>query len=76
MFTRTIPSEFPSRRSHPNLARHIRVDVPTGTVPPMDMRIEVVIIPVSDVQRAKEFYLQAGFVCDTDQEPSEQFRVV
>ena len=42
----------------------------------MDMRIEVVFIPVSDVQRAKEFYLQAGFVCDTDHEPNEEFRVV
>ena len=42
----------------------------------MDMRIEVVIIPVSDVQRAKEFYEQAGFVCDTDHQPNEQFRVV
>lgn len=42
----------------------------------MDMRIEVVIIPVNDLQRAKEFYEQAGFVCDTDHEPNEHFRIV
>jgi catechol 2,3-dioxygenase-like lactoylglutathione lyase family enzyme len=42
----------------------------------MEMRIEVVIVPVSDVQRAKEFYEQAGFVCDTDHEPNEHFRIV
>jgi len=29
------------------------VDAPTGTVAAMDMRIEVVIIPVSDVQRGR-----------------------
>jgi hypothetical protein len=56
--------------------RHVRVDLLTSTVAAVDMRIEVVIIPVSDVQSGKEFYLQAGFVCDTDQEPNEQFRVV
>lgn len=42
----------------------------------MDMRIEVVIVPVSDVGRAKDFYERAGFVCDTDHEANEHFRVV
>lgn len=42
----------------------------------MDMRIEVVVLPVADVGRSKEFYLQAGFVCDTDHEPNEHFRIV
>jgi catechol 2,3-dioxygenase-like lactoylglutathione lyase family enzyme len=42
----------------------------------MDMRIEVVILPVSDVRRAKAFYEQAGFVCDTDHEPNPDFHIV
>lgn len=42
----------------------------------MDMKIEVVIIPVAEVQRAKDFYEGAGFVCDTDHEPNEHFRIV
>lgn len=42
----------------------------------MDMKIEVVILPVADVQRSKDFYERAGFVCDTDHEPNEHFRIV
>ena len=40
------------------------------------MQLEVVVLPVSDVDRAKAFYEQAGFTCDTDFAASEQFRVV
>lgn len=42
----------------------------------VDMRLEVVILPVSDVDRAKTFYQQAGFVLDVDHQPNEEFRVV
>ena len=42
----------------------------------MDMKIEVVIVPVADVGRAKAFYEQAGFVCDVDHEPNEHFHIV
>src|SRR4051812_20237418 len=42
----------------------------------MDMQLEVVVIPVSDVDRAKAFYEQAGFVCDTDHRGGDAFRVV
>lgn len=41
-----------------------------------DMRLEVVILPVSDVDRAKAFYEQAGFNLDVDHQPNDQFRVV
>ncbi len=40
------------------------------------MRLEVVILPVSDVDRARAFYEQAGFVLDVDHQPNDQFRVV
>ena len=43
----------------------------------MDYKLEVVIVPVSDVDRAKEFYVEkAGFTLDVDHQPNEQFRVV
>jgi len=43
----------------------------------MDWKLEVVVIPVSDVDRAKHFYSeQVGFVVDVDQQPNEHFRVV
>ncbi|HEX9848412.1 MAG TPA: VOC family protein [Acidimicrobiia bacterium] len=43
----------------------------------MDMKLEVVILPVSDVDRAKDFYVnKVGFHLDVDHQPSEDFRVV
>jgi catechol 2,3-dioxygenase-like lactoylglutathione lyase family enzyme len=43
----------------------------------MDMRLEVVVIPVSDIDRAKAFYTEkAGFNVDVDHQPNDQFRVV
>lgn len=43
----------------------------------MDYRLEVVVVPVSDVDRAKSFYAeQVGFVVDVDHSPNEQFRIV
>lgn len=43
----------------------------------MDWKLEVVVIPVSDVDRAKAFYNeQMGFVLDVDHRAGEQFRVV
>ena len=43
----------------------------------MDLRLEVVIIPVSDVDRSKRFYEeQMGFNLDVDHQAGESFRVV
>ena len=43
----------------------------------MDFKLELVVVPVSDVDRAKEFYTQkAGFTLDVDHKASEDFRVV
>jgi catechol 2,3-dioxygenase-like lactoylglutathione lyase family enzyme len=39
--------------------------------------IEVIIVPVSDVERALRFYVdQAGFTLDVDYAPNDAFRVV
>jgi catechol 2,3-dioxygenase-like lactoylglutathione lyase family enzyme len=43
----------------------------------MDMKLELIVIPVADVDRAKAFYVdQLGFHLDVDTSPGEQFRVV
>ena len=42
----------------------------------MDMKLELVILPVTDVDRAKAFYEQAGFHLDVDHQAGEEFRVV
>jgi catechol 2,3-dioxygenase-like lactoylglutathione lyase family enzyme len=43
----------------------------------MDYRLELVLIPVTDVDRAKAFYSeQLGFHVDVDTTPSEGLRVV
>ena len=42
----------------------------------MDMKLEVVVVPVSDVDRAKDFYKRLGFRVDIDYVGSEDYRVV
>jgi len=42
----------------------------------MDMKLEVVVVPVSDVDRAKSFYEKLGFHVDIDYVGNENFRVV
>ena len=42
----------------------------------MDYRLEVVVIPVADVDRAKEFYQGLGWRLDADFATSPEFRVV
>ena len=43
----------------------------------MDFKLELVVVPVSDVDRAKEFYSERmGFAVDVDFQPNDAFRVV
>ena len=43
----------------------------------MDFKLELVVVPVSDVDRAKAFYAdKMGFTVDVDHKASEAFRVV
>ena len=47
-----------------------------ASVGPVDMKLEVQIIPVSDVDRAKEFYERLGWRLDDDVAPMEGLRIV
>ncbi|MCZ2402978.1 VOC family protein [Paenarthrobacter sp. Z7-10] len=43
----------------------------------MDWKLELVFVPVSDVDRAKDFYVnKVGFHADFDEQPSESIRFV
>jgi len=42
----------------------------------LDMKLEVVVIPVSDVSRAKEFYASLGWRLDADFAAGDDFRVI
>jgi catechol 2,3-dioxygenase-like lactoylglutathione lyase family enzyme len=43
----------------------------------MDWKLEVVVVPVTDIDRAKNFYVgKLGFHLDADTQPTETMRVV
>ena len=43
----------------------------------MDWKLQLIVVPVSDVDRAKSFYVeQAGFGLDVDHRAGEDFRIV
>jgi len=47
-----------------------------ATAAKVDMKLEVVVIPVSDVDRAKEFYGRLGWRLDADFANGDDFRVI
>ena len=51
-------------------------DVKDASAARVDMKLEIVIIPVSDVDRAKEFYGRLGWRLDADFAASDDFRVI
>ena len=42
----------------------------------VDMKLEVVVIPVSDIDRAKEFYQRIGWRLNIDRSSGEDYRLV
>ncbi|WP_316309990.1 VOC family protein, partial [Clavibacter michiganensis] len=42
----------------------------------MDWKIELVFVPVADVDRSKDFYVKIGFTADHDQQVSDELRFV
>jgi catechol 2,3-dioxygenase-like lactoylglutathione lyase family enzyme len=58
--------------------RPVRANDPASDagVARVDMKFEIVVIPVSDVDRAKEFYGRLGCRLDADYENGKDFRVI
>jgi catechol 2,3-dioxygenase-like lactoylglutathione lyase family enzyme len=48
----------------------------SSSIAAIDMKLEVVVIPVADVDRAKEFYMKLGWRLDADFRFDNGFRVV
>src|SRR6478609_6059125 len=44
--------------------------------PAIDMKLEIVVIPVSDVDRAKAFYANLGWRLDADFGSGDDYRVI
>lgn len=42
----------------------------------MDWKIELIFVPVTDVDRSKDFYVKIGFHADHDQQVSDELRFV
>lgn len=42
----------------------------------MELRLEVIVLPVSDVDRAKDFYVKLGWRLDADFAMDDDFRVI
>jgi catechol 2,3-dioxygenase-like lactoylglutathione lyase family enzyme len=51
-------------------------DAGQAGVAKVDMKFEIVVIPVSDVDRAKEFYAGLGWRLDADYDNGKDFRVI
>ena len=56
----------------------VRTNDPTSNAgaATVDMKFEIVVIPVSDVDRAKEFYAKLGWRLDADYDSGKDFRVI
>jgi len=46
------------------------------SVAPVDMKFEIVVLPVSDVDRAKAFYAKLGWRLDADYDNGKDFRIL
>src|SRR5947207_13659899 len=44
--------------------------------PAVDLKLEIVVIPVSDVERAKQFYAKLGWRLDADFAGPDDYRVI
>ncbi|MGD0369779.1 MAG: VOC family protein [Acidobacteriaceae bacterium] len=51
-------------------------DASDASLGKVDMKLEVVVIPVSDVERAKQFYAKLGWRLDADFAAGDDYRVV
>ena len=60
-----------------NMKNEIRSnDAKDTSIARVDMKLEIVVIPVSDVDRAKEFYGRLGWRLDADFASGDDFRVI
>jgi catechol 2,3-dioxygenase-like lactoylglutathione lyase family enzyme len=61
-----------------NMTEEVQTNNTAGeaSVAKVDMKFEIVVIPVSDIDRAKEFYGRLGWRLDADYDSGSDFRVI
>jgi len=59
-----------------NTSVHSETAARTPAMRTTDMKLEVIVIPVSDVDRAKQFYSNLGWRLDADFVTGDDFRVI
>jgi catechol 2,3-dioxygenase-like lactoylglutathione lyase family enzyme len=59
-----------------NTSVHSETAARTPAMRTADMKLEVIVIPVSDVDRAKQFYSNLGWRLDADVVTGDDFRVI
>src|SRR6202021_1289074 len=64
------------RKDMATVTSEVQTDATTASVAKVDMKFEIVVIPVSDADRAKEFYSRLGWRLDADYDNGKDFRVV
>jgi catechol 2,3-dioxygenase-like lactoylglutathione lyase family enzyme len=69
-----IPTIQPTIQEAAMSTNEVRTNDATGAR--VDTKLEIVVIPVSDVDRAKEFYARLGWRLDADYDNGSDFRVI
>src|SRR5580704_9670626 len=69
-----IPTRQESAMSTKEVSKN--EETKSTSVADLDMKLEVVVIPVSDVDRAKKFYSRLGWRLDADRASGDSFRLV
>src|SRR5262245_19476910 len=71
-----LEAEKPREPDMSSTQMHSETASETSKAPAVDMKLEVVVIPVADVERAKRFYGGLGWRLDADFATGDAFRVV
>lgn len=58
------------------IAKEVSLLQTASLKPALDMKFEIVVLPVSDVDRAKEFYAKLGWRLDADFASGDEYRVI
>ncbi len=73
---RTSDPPVKNRRAEtPATSQYLRKP-PPAEARPVDLKLEIVVIPVSDVERAKQFYAKLGWRLDADFAGPDDYRVI
>jgi len=76
VWRRVLPLNAPKAKELDMSSTQARRETAIETPRAVDMKLEVVVIPVSDVDRAKHFYGGLGWRLDADFAAGDDFRVI